>query len=52
MSHHFHFDAARVTIDERLREAEKYRIARALQLKDRAERTVRRARQALADLAV
>ncbi|WP_371502547.1 hypothetical protein OG871_35890 [Kitasatospora sp. NBC_00374] len=48
MSHHF--DAIRVTIDERLREAEKDRLVRALRLKNRAERVQQRARQALDSL--
>ncbi len=47
----YHFDAIRATIDERLREAEKDRLVRALRLKNRAERTTERARQALASLA-
>jgi len=46
----YHFDAIRATMDERLREAEKDRLVRALRLKDRAERTTQRARQALANL--
>jgi len=46
----YHFDTARATIDERLREAEKYRLARALRLKNRAERTTQRAHQALTNL--
>ncbi|MDH6574622.1 hypothetical protein [Kitasatospora sp. MAP5-34] len=46
----YHFDAIRATIDERLREAEKDRLVRALRLKNRAERTTERARQALAGL--
>ncbi|MFE0459629.1 hypothetical protein ACFW1A_10250 [Kitasatospora sp. NPDC058965] len=47
----FHLDAARATIDERLRDAAEYRVARALRLKNRAERSTRRARRALTNLA-
>ncbi|GAA0703384.1 hypothetical protein GCM10010193_67840 [Kitasatospora atroaurantiaca] len=47
----YHFDVVRATIDERLREAEKDRLVRALRLKNRAERTTQRARQALTNLA-
>ncbi|WP_157537702.1 hypothetical protein [Kitasatospora azatica] len=47
----YQLDTARATIDERLREAENYRLARALRLKNRAERTTRRAYQALTNLA-
>ncbi|MGF1431063.1 hypothetical protein [Kitasatospora sp. LaBMicrA B282] len=43
-------DAARATIDERLWEAEKYRLARALRLKNRAERATRQVRQTLTNL--
>jgi hypothetical protein len=46
----YQLDAARATIDERLREAEQYRLARALRLKSRAARTTQRARQALTNL--
>ncbi|MFF7635102.1 hypothetical protein ACFZB9_18385 [Kitasatospora sp. NPDC008050] len=45
-----HIDAARATIDERLREAQTLRLARAAQLKNRAERTGQRARRALINL--
>ncbi|WP_457031507.1 hypothetical protein [Kitasatospora sp. P5_F3] len=48
----FHFETARATIDNRLREAERHRLARALRLKSRAERTTRRARQALTSVTV
>ncbi|GAA1194018.1 hypothetical protein F4556_007373 [Kitasatospora gansuensis] len=44
----YHLEAARATIDTRLRDAESHRIARALRLKARAERATHRARQALA----
>lgn len=47
----YQLDTARATIDERLREAEKYRLAHAMRLRDRAERSLRRAHQALTDLA-
>ncbi|MFE9426518.1 hypothetical protein ACFYNO_26555 [Kitasatospora sp. NPDC006697] len=46
----YQLDTARATIDERLREARDYRLARALRLKYRAERTSQRARKALTDL--
>ncbi|MFF2042771.1 hypothetical protein ACFVVX_20300 [Kitasatospora sp. NPDC058170] len=46
----YHLEVARATIDERLREAENNRIMRALRLKNRAERTARRAHRALASL--
>ncbi|MFJ9522434.1 hypothetical protein ACIRPK_29805 [Kitasatospora sp. NPDC101801] len=47
----FQLEAARATIDTRLREAEDHRIRRALRLRDRADRADRRARQALTVLA-
>ncbi|MEV0536134.1 hypothetical protein [Kitasatospora sp. NPDC050463] len=47
----YHLELARATIDNRLREAEKHRLMRALRLKSRAERTTRRAHQALTSLA-
>ncbi|WP_328954392.1 hypothetical protein [Kitasatospora purpeofusca] len=43
----YHIEVARATIDDRLREAEQHRLARALRLKSRAERTARRAHRAL-----
>ncbi|MDH6136825.1 hypothetical protein P3T37_006256 [Kitasatospora sp. MAA4] len=46
----YQLDTARAMIDERLREAEKHRIIHAIRLRDRAERTIRRAHQALTDL--
>ncbi|MDH6144324.1 MULTISPECIES: hypothetical protein [Kitasatospora] len=46
----YQLDAARATIDERLREAAEYRVIRALRLKSRAERTTQRARRALTNL--
>ncbi|MFD5433493.1 hypothetical protein ACFWJ4_15240 [Kitasatospora sp. NPDC127067] len=46
----YNIEVARATIDERLREAEKHRLTRALRLKSRAERTTRRAHRALAGL--
>ncbi|GAA1979794.1 hypothetical protein [Kitasatospora viridis] len=46
----YQLDTARATIDARLLEAKEYRVARALRLKNRAERTSRRARQALTSL--
>ncbi|WP_329561219.1 hypothetical protein [Kitasatospora sp. NBC_01266] len=46
----YHLEAARATIDERLREAAEHRIVRAARLRNRAERTTRRARQALTSL--
>ncbi|GAA1979786.1 hypothetical protein [Kitasatospora viridis] len=46
----YQLDTARVTIDARLLEAKEYRVARALQLMNRAERTGRRARRALTSL--
>ncbi|GAA4832725.1 hypothetical protein [Kitasatospora terrestris] len=46
----YHLDTARATIDERLREASEYRLARAIRLRDRAEATARRARQVLSTL--
>ncbi|WP_441248190.1 hypothetical protein [Kitasatospora sp. McL0602] len=42
----YHLEAARATIDNRLREAENYRLARALRRKNRTTRPTRRARQA------
>ncbi|WP_354644518.1 hypothetical protein [Kitasatospora camelliae] len=47
----YQLEAARTTIDARLREAQQYRLVRALQLKNRAERTGQRARQAISKLA-
>ncbi|MED7949729.1 MULTISPECIES: hypothetical protein [unclassified Streptomyces] len=47
----YHIDVARATIDDRLREAEKHRLVRALRLKSRAERSARRAHRALTSLA-
>jgi hypothetical protein len=46
----YQLDTARVMIDDRLRDAAQYRVARALRLKTRAERTTRRARRALTNL--
>jgi hypothetical protein len=46
----YQLDAMRATIDERLREAQQYRIARAVRLTNRAERAAQRARQALTNL--
>ncbi|GAA1259188.1 hypothetical protein GCM10009665_56640 [Kitasatospora nipponensis] len=46
----FQLDAARATIDERLREAEQYRLLHAVRVKDRAERLTRRAHQVLTNL--
>ncbi|MFE6052483.1 hypothetical protein ACFQ6N_17145 [Kitasatospora sp. NPDC056446] len=46
----YHLEVARATIDERLREAEKHRLLRALRLRSRAERTARRAHLALTGL--
>ncbi|MFI9272188.1 hypothetical protein ACIGXM_15900 [Kitasatospora sp. NPDC052896] len=46
----YQLEAARATIDERLRAAEEYRLIRAARLKNRAERTTQRARQALTNL--
>jgi hypothetical protein len=46
----YQLDAARATIDERLREAKKYRLARAVWLRNRAERTAQRAQHALTNL--
>ncbi|WP_327071181.1 hypothetical protein OG500_36615 [Kitasatospora sp. NBC_01250] len=46
----YQIDAARATIDERLREAQTLRLARAAQLRNRAERTGQRARRALTSL--
>jgi hypothetical protein len=46
----YQLDTARATIDERLREAEQYRLVRAVRLTDRAERAARRAYQALTNL--
>ncbi|MER5863231.1 hypothetical protein [Kitasatospora sp. NPDC002040] len=42
----YHLEAARATIDNRLREAEDYRLARTLRLKSRAARAAKRARKA------
>jgi hypothetical protein len=47
----YHLDTARAMINERLRDAEQHRVARALRLKSRAERTTRQARRALTSLA-
>ncbi|MCX4751321.1 hypothetical protein OG455_38470 [Kitasatospora sp. NBC_01287] len=46
----YRLEAARVTIDDRLREAEEHRLLRALRLRNRAERTTQRARRALTNL--
>ncbi|MDH6129492.1 hypothetical protein P3T39_006481 [Kitasatospora sp. GP82] len=46
----YQLEAIRATIDERLREAREYRLVRAVQLKNRAERAAQRARQALTSL--
>ncbi|WP_407991624.1 hypothetical protein [Kitasatospora sp. CMC57] len=46
----FQLEAARATIDNRLREAEDHRLRRALRLRSRAERATQRARQALTSL--
>jgi hypothetical protein len=46
----YHLDAARATIDERLREAETYRLARSARPKNRAGRVSRRARKVLTSL--
>ncbi|GAB2741405.1 hypothetical protein [Kitasatospora kifunensis] len=46
----YQLDAARATIDERLREAENYRAIRAVRLKSRAERSLQRAHQVLTNL--
>ncbi|MDH6117946.1 hypothetical protein [Kitasatospora sp. GAS204B] len=46
----YRLDTAQATIDERLREAAEYRVLRAVRLKNRAERTTRRARRALTSL--
>ncbi|MFG3053589.1 hypothetical protein ACGFZP_21925 [Kitasatospora sp. NPDC048239] len=48
MNHHL--DTARAIADERIREAEQHRLARALHLKSRAEAKSRRARLLLARL--
>ncbi|MFI6849684.1 hypothetical protein OG535_00135 [Kitasatospora sp. NBC_00085] len=46
----YYIEVARATNDERLREAEKQRLVRALRLQSRAERTARRAHRALTGL--
>ncbi|WP_158701973.1 hypothetical protein [Kitasatospora sp. MMS16-BH015] len=37
----YQFDTARATIDERLREAEQYRMARAIRRSNRQRRTIK-----------
>ena len=46
----YQLDAVRATIDERLREAEMYRLVRSARHQSRVERVSRRARQALSNL--
>ncbi|MFJ8436957.1 hypothetical protein ACIQ9P_37255 [Kitasatospora sp. NPDC094019] len=46
----YHLDTARAIIDERMREAEQNRLARAVHAKNRAEAKTRRARLLLARL--
>ncbi len=46
----YQLDVARAVMDQRLREAEKYRLAHAMRLRERAERIIRHAHQALTDL--
>ncbi|GGV38958.1 MULTISPECIES: hypothetical protein [Streptomycetaceae] len=47
----YQIEELRATMDERLREAREYRLARAIRLKNRAERASLRARRALTSLA-
>ena len=46
----YQLDAVRATIDERLREAEMYRLVRSARPQNRVERVSRRARQVLSNL--
>ncbi|MDY0816788.1 hypothetical protein [Kitasatospora purpeofusca] len=46
----YHLETARAIIDERMREAEQHRLARAVYAKNRAETKTRRARLLLARL--